>query len=691
MKVDSGSAHDASSTSESTTLGQTRGPREEHRVSVVVLSKDEPDLAVTLDLLKPQCESLRAECVVVDASESRLDEIRVAHPWVNWIDYSGPFWRSSTIPHQRNVGCRAALGDIIVFCDAGGEPDDDWLESITAPLISGRYTLVCGPVVAKGVGVYSVINDFADGEVVPSAPSGNMAFLRSVFDLVDGFDERLYYGSDVDYTWRCAEAGHPCYQVRGAVMNMDFGNPSLTVRRSWRYGRAWARLYGLRPQRRFKMMKESPERVVYPLWILLGALSLLAATRRRLRWAPLAWLGILGLLYVRSRKYPSPRSVIADHIVGGVSVLNESARRLVGEMPPVVFIPHDETPYVRRLADAVRATGTPVASWGSPTPSATMNILLGPLRVIVLAWRGMKVLHIHWTYNFSKSSDAVFGRLARWWFGIFLSAAHAAGVKVVWTAHNVLPHEPVFDDDVAARKVLVDRADAVIAMSPHSADEVAEAFSVQDVTIIPHGPIELLGGSASRELARQELGLDHRTCFTYFGYLRPYKGVEVLIDAAERLGPKVTVLVAGHGDPAYVNTLEKLVTAAAARGADIRFAPRWHSDEELATVIAASDVSVFPFSRVDNSGSVILALASGVPVVVPDLASLRHVDSPGVFRYDHADPVNSLAAIMTELSTMDGAQRVALGDAAREWALAFDWSEIGRATNAVYAGTLREA
>jgi glycosyltransferase involved in cell wall biosynthesis len=310
---------------------------------------------------------------------------------------------------------------------------------------------------------------------------------------------------------------------------------------------------------------------------------------------------------------------------------------------------------------------------------------------MVLAWRGVKVLHIHWTYNFSKSSDPLVGRLARWWFGVFLAAAQAAGLKIVWTAHNLLPHEPVFDNDMAARRVLVSRADAVIAMSPHSAREVTETFGVEGVAIIPLGPIERLESPYRRETARQALDIDHRTCFTYFGYLRPYKGVEVLIHAAERLGPQATVLIVGQGDPQYVATLERMVIAATAGGAVIRFDPRWHSDEELATVLAASDVSVFPFARVDNSGSILLAMVSGIPIVIPDLASLGHIDNPGVFRYDHSDPVHSLVEMMTKLSTMDADQRAALGDAAREWALGFDWHEIGRATNAVYAGTFREA
>jgi len=53
---------------------------------------------------------LEAENIVVDASEGRIDYIHQALACTNWIDFNGSFWRSSTIPDQRNAGCRAAEG-----------------------------------------------------------------------------------------------------------------------------------------------------------------------------------------------------------------------------------------------------------------------------------------------------------------------------------------------------------------------------------------------------------------------------------------------------------------------------------------------------------------------------------------------------------------------------------------------------
>ncbi|HWD96122.1 MAG TPA: glycosyltransferase [Acidimicrobiales bacterium] len=661
-----------------------------NRISVVILSKDEPELAVTLEILRPQCEASGAECIVVDASEGRLEHIHQANDWTRWIDFKGPFWRSSTIPHQRNAGCRAARGDVIAFCDSGLEPNETWLATLTAPLLRGDHTMVCGPVYAKREVVYSAFNDAADGAVVLKAATANMAFLKSVFDEVGGFDQRLFYASDYDFVWRCALNEHPCYQVGAAGMLMDFGVPSLTLRRSWRYGRGWARLFSLHPERRVWMMKDAPERVIYPMWIVLGPLSLVAAAYRKLRWVPFAWLLVPVLLMARNRKSARPDAVVVDHIVGGASVLDESLRRAIGEMGPVVFLPNDESPYVRHLAEALTELGTPVSFWRVPTGSATLNILLGPVWAILLAWRGVRIIHVHWTYGFSRTSDALGGRLARWWFAMFLRVAHEAGLKIIWTAHNVLPHEAVFDDDVVARRLLAKSADGIIALSTHGAEELSDLFGVTNVTVIPHGPLETASSARARDDIRSSLNVDSRICFSFFGNLRPYKGVETLIAASALLGSSAAIRITGRGDERYVRELAQMTERANSSGADIQIEPGWRTDAEIVDLLAASDVCVFPFQRVDNSGSVLLALAAGRPVIIPDLASLRHLDTPGVFRYDPSDPVRELSAAMAVLANLDDAEREALGVAAREWALSFDWHDIAEQTAALYADVVRK-
>ena len=60
-------------------------------------------------------------------------------------------------------------------------------------------------------GVYSIVQDASDGEEVESPATANYAFKVSVFEEIDGFDERLFYGSDIDFTSRAQPRVTPAF------------------------------------------------------------------------------------------------------------------------------------------------------------------------------------------------------------------------------------------------------------------------------------------------------------------------------------------------------------------------------------------------------------------------------------------------------------------------------------------------
>lgn len=303
-------------------------------ISVVLLSKDEPQLERSLELLRPQCEALGAECVVIDASEHRLDAIRDRHSWVNWHSYQGPFWRRSTIPHQRNVGVRVARGGIIAFCDAGGEPGPDWLAALVAPILSSEAQYVCGPIRSIAISNYTAINDVADGVVVDAPPTANVAFTRDTFNLVQGFDQRYYYGSDVDFAYRLSLRGVQCKNVAAAVMGMNWGPVSTSLKRAWRYGRAWPRAFRFQPGRRAQLIRHSPERLVYSGWIV----GLLPALLMGLivHWAVLAAYGLIPIaLLMKNVRAESPWRVVLVHFIEGAAGIFELVSGWIGEVPPI--------------------------------------------------------------------------------------------------------------------------------------------------------------------------------------------------------------------------------------------------------------------------------------------------------------------------------------------------------------------
>jgi len=121
--------------------------QENPRISVIIIVKDEVFIQDTLVALREQCEIENAECVVIDASEGRLDHVREQNSWVNWIDFQTPLGMSSSISMQRNVGVSVARSPIIMFCDAGNIPENDWIRTLSAPIVAGKHEFVGGPLI----------------------------------------------------------------------------------------------------------------------------------------------------------------------------------------------------------------------------------------------------------------------------------------------------------------------------------------------------------------------------------------------------------------------------------------------------------------------------------------------------------------------------------------------------------------
>ena len=286
-------------------------------ISIVIISKDEDSLDDTLFDVTRQAKdfSESTEVVVVDASGGRLEPIRLSHEAaVRWIDFTPPPGVHVSIPHQRNAGVRAARGDIIVFTDAGCRPDEGWLARLVAPLRHDESVAAGLALAPRGTnGLYDqATSQTMQARYLTECPTINVAFRRAAYEAVGGFDERFAYGSDMDFSWRLADAGYRIRSMPDAVVRHDFGGWRRQARRSYVYGQARVRLYRKHRARVKRLLLDDPVVVIYPVFLLGLPLTLLFPLYPALLLVP-AW---------RNRSNGAVR-VVANHLIYGAGVLAE--------------------------------------------------------------------------------------------------------------------------------------------------------------------------------------------------------------------------------------------------------------------------------------------------------------------------------------------------------------------------------
>jgi glycosyltransferase involved in cell wall biosynthesis len=357
----------------------------------------------------------------------------------------------------------------------------------------------------------------------------------------------------------------------------------------------------------------------------------------------------------------------------------------------VLVTPRDRVPYQELLYRDVKAAGVRVRYAEGPTPSQTLNIVLAPALLVFWRLRGYRILHIHWVFQFSLpwARHSQWARqLMEWWFDIYLRLAQFVGFKIIWTAHDLLPHTQVFANDIRAQAMLLSKAKIVIALSEATAIQLRE-LGARHVDIIPHGPFASpYPVTLTTEEARASFGFGvDDVVLTLIGRIETYKGADLLLIAAAQLptSSKIKILLAGAcTDEAYRNELRKLAREAGARVSTVL---ERVPDEDVARYLQATDIAVFPFRQITNSGSVMLAQSFGLPVVITNLPSLSDIPIDAAIRFEPG--VASLVTALLQAEGLSETQYRKMSDAALAWSMSSDWKEIALATVETYKAACR--
>ncbi|HUB99380.1 MAG TPA: glycosyltransferase family 4 protein [Solirubrobacterales bacterium] len=251
----------------------------------------------------------------------------------------------------------------------------------------------------------------------------------------------------------------------------------------------------------------------------------------------------------------------------------------------------------------------------------------------------------------------------------------------VMTAHYILPPHPSRRQAASARRVF-GRMDAVVAHSEHGAARLRDEIGLEPnrVRVIPHGAFDYLTRLPEEKPLPAELEGASGPVILSFGLIRPYKGLEVMLEAFARLGPDAELWIVGN-PRMDVAPLRELAAAAPGR---VRFVTRFVADAEIPAIFRAADLAVLPYLDAEHSGVLYTGLAFGTPLVLSAVGGFPEVAATGAARLVPPGDAEALAAALSDLIG-DETARAQLAAAARAAAAGpFSWDEAARLTLDLY-------
>jgi len=245
-------------------------------------------------------------------------------------------------------------------------------------------------------------------------------------------------------------------------------------------------------------------------------------------------------------------------------------------------------------------------------------------RLIFGAW---DVWHLHWpAENILSETNRprAIAKLVLFWAR--LKVAKAKNVKIFWTVHNLKPHEvrrPALERIFWS--LFLPNVDGLILMSRSTMQKVHREWprlSACPTFIVPHGHYRgAYADEVDREGARVKLGLDASDfVVTFFGQIRPYKGVPNLIRCFRQMGQHGTCLMVAGCPLDQDIALE--IRKAAAGDPKVRLHLEWVRQDFVQYFLRAADLIVLPYTEILNSGSALLALSFDRPILLPAIIAI---------------------------------------------------------------------
>lgn len=343
----------------------------------------------------------------------------------------------------------------------------------------------------------------------------------------------------------------------------------------------------------------------------------------------------------------------------------------------VVFIPdyRNDNSYQTYLSNSLAQQGVHV--------NFNHGGFLSILRSVIKYWKP-DILHIHWTRSFMIADSKIMTIIKSICFICELLILKLFRIKIIWTVHNIVDHEGDFRPiESLFTKFFAKLCDRLI-VHCHSVKSLIQDTYGKDlhIAVVPHGNYMDLKNTITLQDARKKLNIDmDDTVFLYFGRIRLYKGLPELIETFKKLNSqKVKMLIVGKSFNDQITVDIKNLCKDDIRIKNIlEFIP----NDDIQIYTNAANVVVLPFRDILTSGSIILSMSFGKPIVAPKIGCIKDtLDDKGSFLYTENNLMDAMQRVLnTDRKTLQDMGKHNFGLAEE-----FGWDKIAERTHDVYRG-----
>lgn len=242
----------------------------------------------------------------------------------------------------------------------------------------------------------------------------------------------------------------------------------------------------------------------------------------------------------------------------------------------------------------------------------------------------LNTLHIQWPtvlYGSKFAFKSLFLIIRN--ISILLILKKFYNFHIIWTVHNNYSHDyPNALVDKIGTLMVFCMADRIICQQKKTAEEYKKIHPKKSIHFIPHGNyIDKYGHISKRNVElRRSFGFsDEDIVFISLGAITPYKLNEKIIEAVQHVRTKrrnLKLIIVGKGNPAYVQSLLKYIDDG------IVIKNIFVQDKDIPAYLACADYSIFYYDQSEmTSGSIILSLSYGVPVITRNIPASEIINS----------------------------------------------------------------